>query len=264
MLLSLLGASMSAAGSLRARQATALKRNARLDAAAEGAVQVAAFHLLDGGNNHWNADGGVHREKLGDLTLVVAAVSEAGKINPNVAQGPLLSTLLQVVGVARDRADALAAAIVAWRFPNAMNTGPLPGQDYRAPGQPFESLSELGLVPGMTPPLLRTLLPHLTLFHDGDPVLARADPVVRRAVQTMAGIDGGDDSGSATPPDATTAADDAVTVFAWARDGRGHQSGRRAVLLLRQAGGEGQDAVPFRIVDWAPLYGLLDGPRVSG
>jgi len=59
------------------------------------------------------------------------------------------------------------------------------GLNYGPPGAPFESLSELGDVLGMTPALLQALAPHLTLYSDGDPEPALADPVVRAALRNL-------------------------------------------------------------------------------
>lgn len=54
-------------------------------------------------------------------------------------------------------------------------------------GAPFESIAELRLVPGIGPGLLASLAPHLSLYRDGDPEVAAADPVVREAIRALAG-----------------------------------------------------------------------------
>ncbi|MCQ8239515.1 hypothetical protein [Rhizosaccharibacter radicis] len=202
-LLSLLVGALAAAGGGRARVADALRRNAELDAAAEGGVQEAMFHLLDRSRARWPADGRVREVRRGPVVLRVLIETEAGKINPNQAQPALLEALLLAVGADRDTARQLALNIESWRRPGMPvaggvgNGGALAnayaaaGRDYGPPGQPFESLDELGLVLGMTPALLDRMAPHLTLFRQGDPDPGSADPVVRRALEIAAGGAGG-------------------------------------------------------------------------
>jgi general secretion pathway protein K len=56
------------------------------------------------------------------------------------------------------------------------------GLHYGPPGEPLESIDELGRVRGMTPGLLEALRPHLTLFGPAVPDAATADSVVARAM----------------------------------------------------------------------------------
>jgi general secretion pathway protein K len=56
------------------------------------------------------------------------------------------------------------------------------GLDYGPPGEPLESIDELGRVRGMTPALLEALRPHLTLFGPPVPDATAADPIVARAL----------------------------------------------------------------------------------
>ena len=256
-MVSLLVSAIAAAGSGRLRQAADLRRNAQLDAQAAGGVQEAVFHLLDAGRNHWAADGTMHRIQGVDSRLTLRIDSETGKVNPNRASPDLLSGLLQAVGAGSRQANALALAIAAWRYPGQPPPGQSQtdeqggGRDYRPPGAPFESIAELGLVPGMTPTLLAAVAPYLTLYHDGDPDPASAGPVVRQAVQIAAG------------PNATAAEEPAsqpprrdetlVAVTATAEDAAGHRATRRAVVLT--GGGETADHRPFRIMQWDPASG---------
>jgi general secretion pathway protein K len=52
------------------------------------------------------------------------------------------------------------------------------GLDYRPPGAPLETLDELGRVLGMTPAILATIRPYLTLYGPPQPNPATADPIV--------------------------------------------------------------------------------------
>jgi general secretion pathway protein K len=192
-LLTLLVTHIEATGRSEAQLALNLRRSAALQAEADGAIAVGAFHLLDASAAHWTANGAPHvlRVRNGGFTrrVVVRITDQAGKINLNSAPVPLLQALIAAVGVGPAEASRIAANIGAWRYP--AGTGPAAnsiaaqykaaGRGYAPPHAPFESLSELGLVLGMTPRLLALLRQHLTLFHPGEPNLARADRVVRQA-----------------------------------------------------------------------------------
>ncbi len=246
-MVSLLVTAITAAGSSRLRQAGDLRRNAQLDAEAAGGVQEAMFHLLDTGRDHWPADGGTHRIQEAGSRLLLRIDSETGKVNLNSASPDLLAGLLQAVGADSRRAAAIATAIVAWRFPRSRDTSdPAAGPGYQSPGAPFESIAELGLVPGMTPALLTALAPHLTLYHNGDPDLASADPVVLRAIEIAAGPAA---AGTDVPTGQPQHRDESlVAVTATAEDTAGHRSMRRAVVLTST--GETKDHRPFRIMQW--------------
>lgn len=193
-LLTLLVSHIEAAGRGEAQLALNLRRSAALQAQADGAIAVGAFHLLDQSAGHWAADGQLHalRVQKDQFTdrILVRIVDQSGKINLNSAPVPLLKSLVTAVGLDPAMAGTIAANIGAWRFPS----GAVPaagsvaaqykaaGRDYGPPNAPFESLSELGLVLGMTPRLLELLRPHLTLFHPGNPNLALAGSVVKRAL----------------------------------------------------------------------------------
>lgn len=191
-LLTLLVTHIEAAGRSEAQLALNLRRSAALQAEADGAIAVGAFHLLDASAAHWAANGAPHvlRVRNGGFTrrVVVRIADQAGKINLNSAPVPLLQALIAAAGVGPAQASTIAANIGAWRFPAGTGAANSIAAQYKAarrtygpPHAPFESLSELGLVLGMTPRLLALLRPHLTLFHPGEPNLAVADPVVRRA-----------------------------------------------------------------------------------
>ena len=246
MLISLLVSAMAASGSGRTRQAGDLRRNAQLGAEADGGIEEAVFHLLDGSKAHWGADGTVHRVRHRDVVLSLRLASEAGKINPNRASPELLAALLQAVGVDSRRSAAIVANIVAWRFPGGTlvalpGGGRGAGRDYLPPGAPFESLAELGLVPGIDPALLASLTPHLSLYRDGDPELAAADPVVRQAMLALGSPDATlDQSGQSGRPDETV-----VAVTALAEDSAGRRAVRRVIV---QTGATGADNRPYRIM----------------
>ncbi|MDQ2804606.1 MAG: type II secretion system protein GspK [Pseudomonadota bacterium] len=191
-LLALIIAELGAAGRQESNLADNLRRGAVLGAAADGAVHEAIFHLLAAGGDHWAADGGPHAIAVPGGQALVRILSEAGKINPNTARPELLVALLREAGVPGPQAVSLTTAIVAWRTPprQAPSTADdyhRAGLDYAPPQAPFESVRELGDVLGMTPLILQRLLPHLSLYNQGDPDPQAADPVVLRAIEDVYG-----------------------------------------------------------------------------
>ena len=154
-LLALLGTHVVATGRSEVQLAANLRGAAAAEAAADGALFQAVFHLLDPSPRRWWPDG-VSREIAlpGGAAATVRVESEQGKVNPNLAPAPLLQALLLPLGVEPRAAASLAASILDWR---TAGQRPRPdgakepqyraaGRDYAPPGRPFESLDELGLV----------------------------------------------------------------------------------------------------------------------
>ena len=245
-LLSLLVTQLTASGRSEARLALNLRTNAATEAAADGAIREAVFHIIDASAGHWAANGQVHERGR----IFIRIDSEAGRINPNTAQPELLSALLHAIGADTRTAQNLATAIVDWRFPGGqpreggarMPQYRAAGLDYGPPGAPFETLDELGLVLGMTPELLARLTPHLTLYHEGDPNSANADPVVLAALREATGT-------TALPPgriDETT-----VAITATALGPNNSRFVRRAVVRI---GLNRENTSPYEILSWsAPI-----------
>jgi general secretion pathway protein K len=126
----------------------------------------------------WAPDGRVHRWSFDGAGVEVRIVDEAGKIDLNGADAPLLSALLRVSGAEPAQADAIAAAILDWRDADDM-TQPQGGAEdpqyaaaglpYGAKDAPFETVAEVLQVLGMTPALFARIEPHLTV-HTGLPM----------------------------------------------------------------------------------------------
>ena len=242
-LLAVLVGAIAAGGRGEARLAANLRAGAVAEAAADGAVQQAAFHLLAAGAAHWPADGTVRRILVGGVPVAVRVSNEAGKVNPNLASPALMTALLQAVGADSVRAAAIASAIRAWRTPDAADPAPYvaAGRDYSPPGAKLQSLDELALVADMTPALLAGLLPHLSLARDRPPDPAAADPVVARALAAIAGP-----PSAATPPPGNSVDLSVVRVVAVALGPGGARFVRDAVLRLAP----GRPEAPPSIMTW--------------
>jgi general secretion pathway protein K len=205
-LLSLLSAQLLAGGRSAVTLASNLRAAAQAQAAADGAIYVAIFHLSISGSGQWLADGNPHAFDIGGVNGSVRVTSLDGKINPNIASTVLLSGFFQALGTAPAQAGQLANAIIAWRNPatTAAAQQALQAEYKRAgmafgpPGHGFADLSELAAVIGMKPGLLASAMPHMSLYQTGDPDPSLADPVVRKALQlsNQTGLDSSGYSGT--------------------------------------------------------------------
>lgn len=192
-LAALLGSQVTAMGRRETRIALNLRAAAIAEAAADGAVQQAIFHLLRA-EQGWAADGTPHELAIGQATIDVTIHDERGKVDLNSASPALLAAFFTVLGVKSGAAEDLAAAIVAWRGGDQNNADiaawraryRAAGLDYEPPFKIFETIDELALVLGITPELFTLAEPHITLFGAGGPDARAADPVVRAALQASA------------------------------------------------------------------------------
>jgi len=242
-LLTLLVTQLTAAGRTELQLAANLRGAAAAEAAADGAIHAAVFHLLDP-SDPWVADNADRGMRVPGGQAVVRIADEAGKINPNSASPELLRALLRRSDADSSTADGVAASIVYWRFPtNQGQPGAAKepqyraaGRDYGPAGAPFRSVAELGAVLGMTPALLSRLEPNVSVLTDTDPDPAAAPLVVRQAVRDVRG-------GAAGPrrkPPRT------VSVTARVAGDAGGRFTRRAVVRL----GSTPKEPLFQILTW--------------
>ncbi len=232
-LLTLLAIQVGLAGRSEATIAGNLRRAAVVQAATDGAVEEAAYHLLEPPPTRWAADGTAHELRTPGAVVTLRVTDEAGKVDLDTAPPALLAAVLGAAGASAADAAMLAARIVEWRFPTGAVGPDAPqnapylraGLSYGPPGAPFESTDELGLVLGMTPALLAAVRPHVTTYGQGQFDASLADPVVRAAAR-QAGI--GDGAG----PGPTGQGLRTVSVVASGVAADGVRAGRRAVLRL--------------------------------
>lgn len=254
-LLSLIGTRIAASGRAEAQLAANVRDAAVTEAAADGAVHEAAFHLLDVPPRRWAADGSKHLLAMpGGVAVEVRVESEEGKVNPNLASAELLVALLREVGADTRTAGTVSDNILLWRFPwtrpgandPALTAYRAAGLDYGPAGAPIRSLDELGAVLGMTPALLARLRPYVSFFADDAPDPASADPTVLAAIRAVLGGDAAL-TGSAIGLRSTRGSIPAVVgITAVATGPNGPQFVRRAVLRLGQERG----ANPARVLAW--------------
>lgn len=248
-LLALIGTQVTAAGHGETRLATNLRASAVAEAAADGAVFEAIFHLLDGSSNHWPPDGLPRAVKLPQAVVEVTLIDEGRKLTLNNSSLPLLRGLLRAIGCDPALVLTLADEIADWRSPANF---PLPhgakaaqyraaGREYGPPNQPFRSLDELGLVLNMTPQVLARLRPYVSPYVESTPKLAGADPVIAAALTDAS-------AGGVAPLSFDEPA--TVTIVAVALSAGGARFTRRAVVRLNSDLASDPAAPQFMILDW--------------
>ena len=260
-MLSAVGSSMIATG----RNDVALARNLRASAiamaAADGAIQQAAFHVLPCTGQAdcapWPTNGAPVDASRNGVAVAICLTDEAGKINPNQANPALMGALLAATGVAPTESARLAEAIFAWR---SAEPDPATAADrvarYRqaglpfAPdGQKFTAIDDLRFGLGMRPAILDRLPPNLSIYNQADPDPAFASPSTRIALQTLLATD------AASLLSLGTAINGAqprtIAITATATIARGAQFSRNAVISLNRDPAK----APVRVLSWTEAPG---------
>jgi general secretion pathway protein K len=230
-LLALIVTEMGTSGRMESKIARNLMANAEAEAAADGAVYQAIFHLADGSDQAWQPDGAQRLLTVGSVPVDLHIEDESGKINPNLADPALLQALLIVLGTDQRLAQTITQGIVDWRGGNPPELQAGVVQRYQAAGlkyqpsfSPFESVDDVGLVLGLPPDLAAQLEPHLSVHQIGMADPARADAIVARALTLLPG-------GTGTAMPSAPMAYHSVTIVAVAHTAGG-QFTRRAVVRI--------------------------------
>ena len=155
---------------LSARNALSL---ARARAAADGAIERMAFELSRPRYpTAWASDGEPRKWSEDDVEIVATAVDESAKIDLNAAPDMLLKGLLEHVAGTDPQATArITDAILDWRDPDDIKRpNGAEEADYRLAGlkqkpanAPFETVSELARVMGVTPAVYARIADSLTV-----------------------------------------------------------------------------------------------------
>lgn len=194
-LLSIVAAGMSVSMRNEIRLAGNLVAAAQARHAAEAGIQLALVGLLGASEERGVPTGDALREfSIGGAEVRVRLTNESGKIDLNVAPEGLLDALLLVVGVAPEMRSQIVAAIADWRDADSAARAAgaedeeyaVAGRPYGAKDGPFESVDELQLVRGITPPLYRAVQPALTVHSRR----ARVNPEAASRLVLLALLDG--------------------------------------------------------------------------
>jgi general secretion pathway protein K len=141
--------------------------------AADGAVDRMAFELSRPRYpSAWVSDGQAHTWSEGDVTVTATAVDESARIDLNAAPDALLKGLLEhVAGTDPETTSKIVDAILDWRDPDD-NRRPNGAEeaDYRLAGlkqkpanAPFETVTEVSRVMGVTPAIYARIADSLTV-----------------------------------------------------------------------------------------------------
>ena len=253
-------------------QGQVLARGLEATGAARAGIEYAAWRMTrDDRRLRWMADGREYRWQSPALApgaeVAIRIVDEQGKVDLNMADAELLSSLLQVLGSEREAAAAIAAAILDWRDVDALTqpSGGAEDRDYAAAGRhygaadaPFDSIAELEQVLGMTPALYARLAPYVTV-HSGraipDPAFASAPVLAAMGYDgdaLLARRQAWSPDGGAPPPQLAPGqplvADNSGT---YSIESRARVRGRTAVLrVIVRSGGNGLPGSAWTALRW--------------
>ncbi len=144
--------------------------------AARAGLERAVFALRDPDQTqHWVGDGRPYDFDFGDAKVRVTLTDESGLIDINTADDTMLQALFVSVGVDQNQAVALSDAIQDWRDPDDI---PRPqgaeigdyktaGLSYGPSNGPFQTISEVQQVLGMSYALYSKIEPAITIYAGG-------------------------------------------------------------------------------------------------
>ena len=163
--------------------------------AAEAGLNLAVYELRKSDPlQRWVGDGRPYTFGYGDAEIEVRITDDSGKIDLNAnanGNGELLTNLFLTHGVDLDRATALSDAIMDWvDFDDLKRPNGAEAADYKAAGlsyvpknAPFDTVSELQQVLGMTYDLYQKIEPAVTIYSGrGTPSAQFANPDALRAM----------------------------------------------------------------------------------
>ena len=248
------------------------------EAAIRSAVALAAYQTLRSPKASRPARG-AFETTIGQNRLSVQFVSEAARIDLNVASKELLSGLLVALGVDKPVADDDADRILGWRQKAGADASNVEAAAYRQAGLgypprggPFADALELRLVMGLPPAVVDRMLPRVTVYSGKPQVNAViADP------ETLAALPDLTPENLADVLQARAAGADGKTLIAKlgpAGAGATFEPGdtfRTAIVVAMPDGRRVQAEVVFRLTDGKPApFDLLywrddfDGPMRQG
>ena len=172
-LLTILLGSFALIASTEGLQARHLFETTEARYAAEAGVNRAVYQLaIPDPTQRWIPDGRKYELEFERAKLAIEITDETGRIDLNAADTLTLANLFLAHGLAQDEADRLAAAIMDWRdtddlvSPNGAEDPDYEAADldYGAKDAPFDTVSEVQQVLGMTYDLYLRLQPSLTIY----------------------------------------------------------------------------------------------------
>jgi general secretion pathway protein K len=172
-LLAALAALASVASAYMAQSAvalTAFDAVAQLEMLTTAGIELAAYELSAPVTVRRPTHGGFGF-RLANSKVTVEYMSEAARINLNMASRTMIAGLFAALGAPPDSAGQFADRVVAWRGASRPNAQDDEDALYRAAGlkylprrAPFNSADELSLVLGLPPAMVERALPFVTVY----------------------------------------------------------------------------------------------------
>ncbi|WP_426413266.1 hypothetical protein [Bradyrhizobium ganzhouense] len=234
-LILLLGTAVSVGVRYRTRVDTSLLNFRRAELAAESAINFAILLQLSDDLENEPSFPLVCRMPGGEL-VEITVTEEVGKVDLNAASPQTLTKLFGALTGNRPAGDRIAGAILSYRSGAATSGRPGPTQPKPTA---FQSILQLGSVPGVTPELFRAALPLVTVRTGRiEPAPTAAPEPLRQALGLQT---------NAAPPvtDAPIRNTGEITIRADVSDGGHARFIREALVSLQPANGR-----PFTVQEW--------------
>jgi len=152
------------------------------EALVSSSLELTAYQLALAGDKARPMQGSFHY-RLDNSEIMVSFVSEAARVDLNVASKALLANLFASLGAGSEDASQYADRIVGWRTLPKADAAEDEVSLYRAAGlaypprqAPFAHVNELALVLGLPPALVDRALPFVTVFSGSAKINALVAP----------------------------------------------------------------------------------------
>jgi general secretion pathway protein K len=251
----------------------------KTEALVSAGVELAAYRLQLANDDKPPSEDAFHVRLIG-TDIAVSALTEAARVDLNVAPKELISGLLTVLGAGEDDAKEAAERVVGWRTKADKGESSKESALYQAAGRtysprqaPFAHVNELALVLNLSPALVERALPYVTVFSGTASVdVLVAPPEVIAALPGMtplklkqflsdrssmvndtaamaaalgdAGGTGGTGNTAGAGGSATPQKSQAYRIDVQLRFPDGRQTASEVVIALRSKG------VPYRVLSW--------------
>lgn len=262
-----------------ARALAALDATAQMDMLTSAGMELAAYQLSAPATTH-RPRRGRFGFRLAKCNVTVEYLSEAARINLNMASKAMLAGLFAAVGAEADAAGQFADRVLGWRGGLKPNLQDAEDGIYRAAGlgylprrAPFNSADELWLLPGMPAAIVERAMPYVTVYSgmaEINVLDAAPEAIAALPDMTPARLDAFLSQRESLPPDpelvlgalggkqigATTGASDAYRIRIRVNLPNGRQSLSEGVIAIPPAG----EKEAFHVLAWQDNVGV-EGQR---
>ena len=257
-----------------ARALAALDATAEIDMLTSAGVELAAYQLSAPATSR-RPRRGRFSFRLAKSNVTVEYLSEAARINLNMASRAMIAGVFAAVGAGPDAAGQFADRVLGWRGALKPNLQDAEDGVYRAAGlgygprrAPFNSVDELWLLPGLPAAMIERALPFVTVYSgiaEINVLDAAPEAIAALPDMTPARLDAFLSERESLPPDpelvlgalggkqigATTGGSDAYRVRIRINLPNGRQRTSEAIIAIPPAG----EKEAFRVLAWQDEIG---------